>query len=855
MRKIRDIETVRERLREISPLEEVVQDYGLEPVSAGSDHVKVVCPFHEDTDPSMGISLSKQLFYCHGCGEGGDVFNFIQKLNSASHVEAIRSLAKRAGFDLTPFEAELSDEEKREQRLYSTNEKAAEAAEEARKSPEFQEWRVDRRLSADVVEEYRVGYASEPLVGGKKASSLGLTRRAAWSDAIVVPMVDDYGRVAGFRNRPLSGKAKVIGPSEGHPLDLPPVYGFHQARSRARETGRVILVEGEVDVWQMWAHDHKETCAIQGSSLTDEHLDFLNERGVREVILMPDGDQAGRKLAMKTARTNYRSPVRLKIAEIGDGDPDDLLLRDPEIIETAIREAKYAVHYLVDRVLAIEPTETITDKIDVLMQLREMMADTSEAERDLAVSLLAERLEMDRVSIDDLFREEAAKESKLRDVYAERVVISRMLVDEDFLGDAVIALQPSDFYLDRHKSIFRKASQMYRAGNEIGPDVMKTLLRNDGNTVAANYIDAVLGASDGVAGADFFLGELRDKSVRRQMQEVAAKVKKSASDLSTDSRALIQGHMASVAEILIGDDHLHTMDRMVDARISQMHERMKNPATIIGLDLGEEWQKLNDAIHGLQKKRYMVLAAPSSVGKTAIASGWLARFGIELGVPSLMMTFETGRDAITDRVISNISRVPINSMVTGFLDEEQAEIVHDAAREVAASPIGITEKGRVFEEAQAIIRHDILKRGTRVVFVDYIQLMRLQDSKRKSRYNELGEISGGLLELAHELEISIVALAQINRQGAKNARSSMLDIGDSFIIAQDADLFLVIDDKSKDEVEAQGGEKYGSKFGFLDKNRHGQDSQGFHLQADMSIQRVWQVPGPDTDPENSGEVG
>jgi replicative DNA helicase len=299
---------------------------------------------------------------------------------------------------------------------------------------------------------------------------------------------------------------------------------------------------------------------------------------------------------------------------------------------------------------------------------------------------------------------------------------------------------------------------------------------------------------------------------------------------------------ADLSRIVTGDrGKLRDVSFVVAERIQQMHERIKDPTAIVGLDMGREWSLLNHTIHGVQEGTYFVLAAPSGVGKTAIAGSWARRFAVDLNEPTLYLTWETGEEVMTQRLLAEMSGVEIDRIVTGYMTPEEVERVHEAGRQLSASPLVISGMGRVYEEAIHVVRHDILRRGTRVVFFDYIQLMGLADAGRMNRYLEIGQISGGLIGLAQETGIAIIALAQINREGSKKGRSSKLDLGDSYRPAQDADHFYVVDEKSAEEIEEDGLEM-GNRYGFLDKNRRGRDKVGCDIIADMSTMRIKEAP-------------
>jgi replicative DNA helicase len=189
--------------------------------------------------------------------------------------------------------------------------------------------------------------------------------------------------------------------------------------------------------------------------------------------------------------------------------------------------------------------------------------------------------------------------------------------------------------------------------------------------------------------------------------------------------------------------------------------------------------------------------------------------------------------------------VESDKVVTGYINKNEADLVHEAAATIAASRLVMTERGRTFEEFSSILRADVLKRGTRIAFVDYLQLMHMAGADHRLRRDqELGLISEGMLALTKELDITLIALAQQNRSGAKSGTNSKEDIGESYKIIQDADAAIIFREKTKDEIEADGPEK-GNRVMTLDKHRHGKGGVTVNLIADLDVMRIREYTGRD----------
>lgn len=853
-KKIRDLDTVRSLIRQEAKLEDVAARlYGVELRSSGTDDMKALCPFHQEDTPSFGIRKSKQLFNCFGCKTGGDVFTFVQLMDNVEHVEAIRKLAEFASFDLKPYQESYTEEEKRLQELFNINVDVMEFCRGQTNTETFNAWRRKRMFSNEILELYGVGYSRAPLTGDdiptagpEEAKVLELDRDAQWRDVVVVPLRDQFGRVVGFRNRMLgaSAKQKLLGPHSTHPLPIPPLYGLHEARTHIRQAGTLILVEGEPDVWRLASSGYKNVAALMGTKLEDSALSLLESLSINRVIILADNDEPGRKFSRSVAERVRNTKILIKIGALhGNGkDSDEIILADgTEPIQSAIDEAKYTFEFLIDGIASKYNVTRATDKLDVLNEAKHFFVNSGPVERELAARKLSTDLTLDYEVVSDFLKEsKPGAEADLNNLIAERVVLKRMLLDEEFVGTALLGIKKSDFYLSKHRMVFSAIDKLYRRQQPVNQDTLITTLENDKVDGARLLIHSLLADSIDASSASFLLDDLRDKALRRDIKKKANDAALRLSDTKSDARLVIQGLSADLSTAVVGSRQsiVHVSD-VVHDRIKLMHERMKEPNAIIGLDMGPDFPVLNHTLHGLQRKRYIVIAAPAGVGKTATAGVITRRVAIELGQPTIYFTFETGTETLTDRLIASISGVETDKVITGQIQAHEAKYVQEAAERVAASPLVMTERGIVFEECAAILRHDVLKRGTRLAIVDYIQLMGLANPDRIPRDRELGHISRGFLELSKELDMTILVIAQMNRESTKAGSNEGTGIGESWKIFQDTDAMIIFREKTKEEITADGPEK-GNRKMKLPKHRHGKSNISIDIVADLNVMRVYE---------------
>ncbi len=341
------------------------------------------CPFHKEKTPSFHVSPERGTYMCFGCGERGDVFSFVQKMESIDFPTALKQLAERAGVVLKQYTGatDVGDKDK-DERLREVCEAATiffESTLAAR--PDVQEYLTKRGVSDDSKKTWRLGYApatwhtvSEHLatVGFSKDEIVeaGLAARSErkpgevydrFRGRIMFPISDSLGRVIAFSGRYFE---KVEGSKEeGDPakyVNSPEtalfkkskiLYGFDKAKNAIRKADCMLLVEGQFDL--VLAHQSGLPCtvALSGTALTPEHLALLGRLSKRLVLAL-DADQAGLRSGLKSTAMAFVAGFDVKIPTFPEGkDPADIAKEDPEALRTAVRQSKTAVEFFLKEML------------------------------------------------------------------------------------------------------------------------------------------------------------------------------------------------------------------------------------------------------------------------------------------------------------------------------------------------------------------------------------------------------------------------------------------------------------------------------------------------------------------------
>jgi len=313
---------------------ELISQY-LEVKRAGINY-SARCPFHQEKTPSFMISPERQVFRCFGCGESGDAISFLQKMEGLSFPEALKILADRVGIQLEfssnkDFQKQKSEKEK----LFKINLLSAKyfkAMLSTKEGKPAMDYLLDRGLTKEIIERFKIGFASSPdrlekilIKQGfsyKDLSNAGNPQR--FNYRIMFPIFSVFGEVVGFSGRILeSVLPNGVSP---HPkyLNTPEtavfhkskiLYGLNLAKDQIRKTKRAIVVEGQMDVVMSHVAGVENVIASSGTALTQEHLKILG-RYTTDIVFSFDEDEAGQKAARSAVIEAYKLSLEPKLTII-----------------------------------------------------------------------------------------------------------------------------------------------------------------------------------------------------------------------------------------------------------------------------------------------------------------------------------------------------------------------------------------------------------------------------------------------------------------------------------------------------------------------------------------------------------
>lgn len=417
-----------EELKKKVDIVRVVGTY-LELKKTGSGY-SAICPFHNDTSPSLMISPSKQIFNCFVCHTGGDAFHFIQKYEKISYLEAVKKACDICGVDcdikLNDHSVNSSDNKNlylaiddltKYYQYYLKTEKGLAAL----------NYLHQRGLGDEIIQRFKIGFApadpslSVKLLREKKGHKIDDLTKAGiitessttfndrFSDRIIFPLSDRYGRVVGFSGRTMKSDKSIAkymnSPETPIFVKNEVLYNFFEAREEAKKLGYIYVVEGFMDAIAL-AKANLPAVALMGTALTQNHSSLLASLNV-EIRLSLDSDKAGKMASLASAKVLKKAHLRFQIVKPleGNKDPDELLkLSGPNGLIQAMNMLEEPLIYIVQFLKEENELANLAKVEEFLKEYKDFFVGLSQVEKDVMIPKVADLIGLDIETLRMQFR-------------------------------------------------------------------------------------------------------------------------------------------------------------------------------------------------------------------------------------------------------------------------------------------------------------------------------------------------------------------------------------------------------------------------------------------------------------------
>src|SRR5215216_4026936 len=404
------------------------------------------------------------------------------------------------------------------------------------------------------------------------------------------------------------------------------------------------------------------------------------------------------------------------------------------------------------------------------------------------------------------------------DLDAERAVIGAMLVSETAVAVVAERLAAEDFYSEVHRIIYGAMMRLYSRGEPIDQLTLTNELRsvNEFERIGGRpYVFQIVESVPTAANAGRYADIVRGKALLRAIIDVGSRITEDAFREPED----VSEALDSAEQLVYGvsnrtlREHLAPVSELAPGALEMIQRLYEQEGEVTGVETG--FEDLDRLTTGFHKSDLIILAARPAMGKTAMALNAIWHASGEKNMPVAIFSLEMSKEQLVQRLISQITRIPAQALRSGNVKAEDWPKLVRGVAHVSRAPIWIDDTaGVTLMEIRAKVRRLASQLNVAsemplsLVVVDYLQLMVGQGNRAENRQQEIADISRGLKVLARDLDVPVLAIAQLSRavEARHDKRPLLSDLRDSGAIEQDADMvmFLYRDEYYNSESDDKG---------------------------------------------------
>lgn len=406
------------------------------------------------------------------------------------------------------------------------------------------------------------------------------------------------------------------------------------------------------------------------------------------------------------------------------------------------------------------------------------------------------------------------------DGQAEKYLLGNLLEKPELIPEVLGQLKTEEFFFTGHRKIYQTIRELHTEGEIIDfLAVPERLLKKEELDLVGGvaYIAGLIDANNRVVSVPRCIEKIKFTARKRKTQAANNRIAEMLSN-GSDWQSVL-GELNKTLEIANGsteEEKFLSISEIAYSRLSYIEEISKREGELIGVTTG--YRPLDTLTLGLQPANLIVLAARPGCGKSALALN-IASNAAAKGKSIAFFSLEMSKNELVDRLICSIARVDLHSYKSAFLSKSEWARLGEALQEIDDYKITVEDSSQLTPSLLLSKALKIKKQfGLDLIIVDYLQLMQ-GDSKKEKRYEEVAQISHALKAIAKDLNVPVLALAQINRESEKRAdyKPRISDLRESGDIEQDSDLILLL---HRSATEPQD-ERYPTVNLLIEKHRNG----------------------------------
>ncbi|MBQ7717938.1 MAG: replicative DNA helicase [Clostridia bacterium] len=386
---------------------------------------------------------------------------------------------------------------------------------------------------------------------------------------------------------------------------------------------------------------------------------------------------------------------------------------------------------------------------------------------------------------------------------AEQAVIGSMILNTEALTKSVDRLKKGDFYLEVHQLIFDALVRLFMLNKPVDVVTLSEELKDDLETIGGvAYLGHLVSMVSTTENLKSYIDIISNKSVLRKLINAAGEITEISFDESNDISYVLDSAEQKIFDILQNRDskQFYHIKEVVPENIKAIEKARETGGGITGIRTG--YKRLDELIGGLQKTNLIILAAQTAVGKTAFALNVARNAAYYSKEPVAIFSLEMSKEDLVNRLLWSEAKVEGQKVRAGDLNADDMKKIAHAVGNLIKLPIHISDSGSTtVADIRTKCRKLKLEHGLGFVVIDYLQLIEAgKQTSGENRQVIVAQISRQLKSMAMDLEVPVLALAQLNRESEKHDRPMLSDVRESGAIAQDANIVLFLNRKTGDDL-------------------------------------------------------
>jgi replicative DNA helicase len=417
-----------------------------------------------------------------------------------------------------------------------------------------------------------------------------------------------------------------------------------------------------------------------------------------------------------------------------------------------------------------------------------------------------------------------------QDVEAERSVLGGMMLSKDAIADVVEVIRPGDFYYPANQLIYDAITELYTRGEPADAVTVSNELTRKGQLLrigGGSYLHTLVSTVPTAANAGYYAQIVAERAVLRRLVTAGTRIVQMGYDTASGSVGVVgsiddvvdraQSEIYEVTERRAGEDYARIED-LLQGTWDELEHIMDRGGVGTGIPTG--FSRLDEICNGLHPGQMVTVAGRPGSGKSTLALDFARSAAVRHNKTTVIFSLEMGRLEIMMRLLSAEATVPLSSMRSGHMTDQDWQRIARRSGELAEAPLFIDDSANLtMMEIRAKSRRLKQRQDLQLIVIDYLQLM-TSGKKVESRQQEVSEFSRAIKLLAKELDIPVIALSQLNRgpEQRNDKRPLLSDLRESGSIEQDSDMVLLVHREDMYEPESP---RAGEADLILAKHRNG----------------------------------